>query len=583
MTADAKLSDHFFIKVGGSDLAADLMNDLLEVIVSIDLDQPDMCTLTLHDEKLKWTDEGPFTLGKDLVISAMPEEGGSSQTIFDGEIIGIEPDFGAGTQATLTVRGFNRMHRLNRGKHSKTFSQMTDSDIVTKIAQDAGFRVQVDATTEVYSHVYQHNQTDREFLMVRAARIGYVAYVQGKTLFFRKFSNLINESDPIELVWGQPEKGLRKFTPRLTVSEQVEEVIVKGWNPKTKEVMIGHASDPQAQQSDAKSVSDEFAGAKHVDVDVPIFSQAEADTMAKAKLAELAMNFITGDGECSGQPKLRPGMRVKLSDLGQRFSGVYNVTSVTHSYRAHSAYITTFHINRSAADTLGALIESTPDKATKDRRPGSVIGIVTNNKDPDGWGRVKVKYPWMADDLESDWARMIAPGAGQERGFYTLPEVNDEVLVTFEHGDINKPFILGGLWNGQGKPPLENSKALENGKVHQGVYKTRAGHTLTFTDGSDEGVVIQTAGGHRITLADEKKKVLVETSGGQKLTFDDSSNEVTVESQGNLTIKSGGNLSIEATGSLSIKGNTYSINANATGEVKAGAVLEVKGSLVKIN
>jgi uncharacterized protein involved in type VI secretion and phage assembly len=189
----------------------------------------------------------------------------------------------------------------------------------------------------------------------------------------------------------------------------------------------------------------------------------------------------------------------------------------------------------------------------------------------------------MADDVESDWARTVAIGAGQERGFFALPEVNDEVLVSFEHGDISRPFVLGGLWNGQGKPPLQTSQALENGKVHQGIYKTRAGHTLTFTDGSDEGVVIETAGGNRITLADEKKKVVIESSGGGKITINDQNNEVSIESQGNLTIKSAGNLNIEATGKLSLKGASFSLNGDATGEVKAGAVLEVKGSLVKIN
>jgi phage protein D/phage baseplate assembly protein gpV len=583
MTADAKLIDHFFIKVDGTDLAAEIMNEIHSVTVDIDLDMPDMCVIGLHDEKLKFMDEGPFILGKDLEISALPEEGGPSLTIFKGEIIGIEPEFSAGTQAGLTVRAFNRLHRLSRGKHSLAYLQVTDKDIVTQIAQRAGLRVQVDDTKEVYPHVYQHNQSDLEFLKLRAERIGFVLLVNDKTLVFRKLSSLTNESEPIELEWGRAEKGLHRFTVRMTTTEQVDEVIVRGWNPKTKKEIVGHASNPQVERNGGKIASDAFGSAKTIAVDQPIYSQAEADTIAKARLDEISMNFITGEGESTGLPKLRPGMRVKCTALGQRFSGTYFVTSVSHRYRAHGAYMTTFRINKTASDTLGAMIESAPEKAMKERSSGPVIGIVTNNKDPEGWGRVKVKFPWMADDVESDWARLIAPGAGQERGFYALPEVNDEVLVSFEHGDIGKPFVLGGLWNGQGKPPLQNSKALENGKVHQGVYKTRAGHTLTFTDGSDQGVVIETAGGHRITLADEKKKVLVETSGGQKLTFDDGSNEVSVESTGNLTIKSGGNLTIDATGSLSIKGNTFSINSNTAGEVKAGAVLEVKGSLVKIN
>ncbi len=583
MAPDAKLMEHFFVKVDGSDLSTEIMNEVHAVTVDSDLNMPDMCVLSFHDEQLKFTDEGPFTLGKELEVSVLPEEGGTSQSLFKGEVVGIEPEYNAGTQAGLTVRALNRLHRLNRDKKSVAYLQTTDKDIATQIAQNAGLRPQVDNTTEVYAHVYQHNQTDFEFLLARAARIGFVVEVIDKTLIFRKLTGLANESDPIELDWGGADKGLRRFMPRMSTSKQVNEVVVRGWNPKTKKEIVGHAKNPLLSDKNWKLASDAFGSAAAIDVDVPIYSHAEADTMAKAKMDEIVMNFITGEGECIGQPKLRAGMRIKLTSLGERFNGTYIVTGVSHRYRAHGTYTTTFKINKTVTDTLGAMIEQAPAKGYQERRPASVIAIVTNNKDPEGWGRVKVKFPWMADNVESDWARMIAPGAGQQRGFYALPEINDEVLVSFEHGDVGKPYILGALWNGQGKPPLQNSKALENGKVHQGVFRTRAGHTLTFTDGSDEGVVIETAGGHRITLADEKKKVVVETSGGQKLTFDDSSNEVDVESNGNLTIKSKGNLTLDATGSLSLKGASFSLSSNTTGEVKAGAVLEVKGSLVKIN
>ncbi len=84
---------------------------------------------------------------------------------------------------------------------------------------------------------------------------------------------------------------------------------------------------------------------------------------------------------------------------------------------------------------------------------GVVVGVVTNNKDDEGLCRVKVKFPWLVDDDESYWARLVSPMAGKERGIVFLPEVEDEVLVVFEHGDVNRPYILGALWNGEDKPP----------------------------------------------------------------------------------------------------------------------------------
>src|SRR5271170_858207 len=79
---------------------------------------------------------------------------------------------------------------------------------------------------------------------------------------------------------------------------------------------------------------------------------------------------------------------------------------------------------------------------------GVAVGIVSNNKDPMNLGRVRMKFPWLSDDHESDWTRMASLMAGPGRGAYFLPEVNDEVLVAFEHGDVRRPYVIGGMWNG---------------------------------------------------------------------------------------------------------------------------------------
>lgn len=581
MPDEPKLMDHILIKVDGNNLSTEVMDDLFEVTVDTSLCMPDMFLISVHDEALKWINEGPFKLGKEVEISAIPEEGGSSKTLFKGEITALEPEYGEGTQAMLLVRGYARSHRLHRGTHSTAYLQVTDSDLANRIAQEVGLRTQVDATSEVYDYVLQNNLTHSEFLAQRAQRIGYEFYVEDKTLCFRKPPE---DGDTLELEWG---KGLRNFKPRLTLIEQVDEVVVKGWDPKTRQAITGQAQRGKAEpkigqkQSGAQQASSAFSSARRVVVDRVVHSQAEADTLAQALLDEISGAFIEAEGLCVGEPSLRAGKFVKLTSLGSTFNGTYFVTSATQVYRAGAAYNTAFTVNGRRGETLTALLERIPNRQPVWASP--VIGVITNNKDPDDWGRVKVKFPWLADEVESNWARLVVPGGGSGVGFYSLPEVNDEVLVAFEHGDVNNPYVIGGLWNGQDKPPIPSSKALKDGKVHQRVFKTPAGHTLTFTDGSEASVIIETAEGHRLTLADEKKQVVVETKNGQVLTLNDSSNEVSLESKGNLTIKSGANLTIEATGNLSIKGQIFSINANATGKVEASAMLEVKGSIVKIN
>jgi phage protein D/phage baseplate assembly protein gpV len=581
MPTEERLTDHLYIKVDGNDLSTEAMDDLWEVTVDTSLHLPDMFTIELHDEQLQWVDQGPFELGKEVEIAFIPEEGGSSQTLIKGEITALEPDFGEGTSATLLVRGYDRSHRLHRGTHSQAYLQVTDSDLANRIAQEAGLRTQVDSTSEVYDHVFQHNQTHMEFLTERAQRIGFEVFVKENTLYFRRPAR---NGNALELEWGNQ---LRSFRPRLTLVEQVDEVVVKGWKPKTRQTIVGQATRGEAEpetghsQSGAQMASSAFSSARRLVVDRCVHSQAEADTLAQAILDELSGAFIEAEGVCYGEPRLRAGTYVRLTALGSQFSGTYFVTAATHVYRADAGYMTTFAIHGRRPETLPDLLQRGANG--KNGLSGPVVGLVTNNNDPEGRGRVKVKFPWLSDEVESDWARVVGMGAGEERGFFCLPEVNDEVLVAFEQGDVARPYVIGGLWNGQDKPPLPVGQALENGNVHRRQFKTREGHTLTFIDGTDKGIVLETAGGHRLTLADEKKQIVVETAGGHKLVLDDGKSEVTLESTANARIKSAANLTIEAGSKLELKGATFSLNASAMGEVKAGATLNVQGALVKIN
>ncbi len=583
--ADTKLMDHLFVKIDGTDLPKEAMDDLIQLTVDTSLHLPDMFTIHIHDERVKWVDEGPFGLGKEVEISALPEEGGGSQVLFKGEITSLEPEFGEGTQATLLVRGYDRSHRLHRGTLSKAYLQMTDSDLASRIAQEAGLRAQVDPTTQVYDHVLQFNQTHMEFLTERAQRIGYEFFVQDKSLYFRKPSKN-GSGGTVELEWG---KQLKSFRPRLTLVEQVDQVFVKGWDPKTRQAIVGQASRGQAEPQTGQSqtggalASSAFKSARRVVVNQSAKTQAEADTMAQALLDQISGAFIEAEGSCEGKPELRAGKFVRLSSLGRQFNGTYLVTEATHTYRAGSPYTTTFSIHGRRPETVSSLVGAPSGTDSRRHIFGVVVGLVTNSKDPEDRGRVKVKFPWLSDEVESDWARVVGIGAGPDRGFYCLPEVNDEVLVGFEHGDPGRPYVIGGLWNGMDKPPLPASKALENGAVSQRVFTTRAGHKLTFIDGQGKGVQLETSNGNKLTLDEEERRIILQTPGGQVLTLDDSKNEVSLESTSNLTLKSRANISIEANGTLSLKGATFSLNANATGEVKAGAVLEIQGAMVKIN
>ncbi len=192
---------------------------------------------------------------------------------------------------------------------------------------------------------------------------------------------------------------------------------------------------------------------------------------------------------------------------------------------------------------------------------GVAIALVTQNQDPEGLCRVKVRYPWHDKPSESYWARLAMPMAGKERGLVLIPEVGDEVLVVFEREDLRFPYVLGALWNGKDKPPLAN----DDGKNDKRILKSRKQHYLLFNDGA-KGVV---------ELAHEK---------GRKVVFDDNGFVVQDEKGNMVKVDSNsGAMTIEAKGQLNIRAATITIEATGTLELKASATLTIRGSLVNIN
>jgi uncharacterized protein involved in type VI secretion and phage assembly len=170
------------------------------------------------------------------------------------------------------------------------------------------------------------------------------------------------------------------------------------------------------------------------------------------------------------------------------------------------------------------------------RYPGVVTGIVKNLNDPDGQGRIELQFPWLSDSVRSSWAPVASALAGKERGAFFMPEIDDEVLVAFEHGDVNHPFIVGFLWNGVDTPPETTNQNR--------VIKTPGGHQLRFedTDGAKK-VVLKSNGGHHVEIDDSAETITIKTnSGNQFIVLNDASNSVTVRGGGRRVDMIGGQI-----------------------------------------
>jgi uncharacterized protein involved in type VI secretion and phage assembly len=218
---------------------------------------------------------------------------------------------------------------------------------------------------------------------------------------------------------------------------------------------------------------------------------------------------------------------------------------------------------------VDALSNKDEELSRKKRINGAAIGVVTNNKDPEGLGRVKIQFPWLAEDSEGDWVRIVSFMAGKNRGGVFFPEVGDEVLVIFEQGDIDYPYVIGSLWNDKDTPPETN----QDGKNNIRKITSRSGHEIVFNDDDEqkkEKLEIHTKAGHKIILDDsagQEKIEITDKTGSNKIAIDSVQNSINVESAMQLKIKAN-IVEIEGTSSLTLK---------------SSAIVTIQGMPVKIN
>ena len=349
-------------------------------------------------------------------------------------------------------------------------------------------------------------------------------------------------SSDLELKWGQE---INSFSSRVTSAEQVSEVEVRSWDYTKKELVTETAKSEKVitdtgnkKGSDCCNKFNLSKPPKMIVVDKPVSSPKQAEVMAQSLCDELGGEFVYADAKAEGNPKVRPGRFVNLKDMGKRFSGKYYITETRHVYMQET-YTTEFGVRGLRAGNLFSTVSG-----QKRLQPGEtfLVGIVTNNTDLKGLGRVKVKFPTLTENHESYWARVVGVGAGGSRGFYSLPEINDEVLVGFEHGDIHRPYIIGGVWNGKDAPPEDINNTINGGKVRLRTIKTRTGHTIEFveeTKGSSKaGIKIETATGHTFHLNDTDKSVAIQTNGGNEIKMVDGplAPSISISSMGYLVL-----------------------------------------------
>lgn len=341
------------ILINNSEISPELQVDILDILVCQYIEGADSFDITVNmlnsaDQQIKWIDSEYFNPGNTIEIQLGYVD--NFETMIIGEITALQPRYYNDQAAKLNVQGFDRLHRLRRGKKTLSYIQVKDSQIAEYIACDMGLTPEVEDTAIVHDYVLQNNLSDIDFLLERARRIRYEVLIEDKKLIFRKAANHLGKKVTLEYM-----KDLKYFYPRLSTAQQVSEVNVRGWNPGTKETILGVAKEgsetTKMEGSQIGPVIAESAFGKTTTyiTDIPVGSQAEADQIAEALFNDIAIELISGEGEAVGNMEIRAGTTIELKGLGSRFSGYYYIKKTEHHISPQIGYITKFEVVRNAS------------------------------------------------------------------------------------------------------------------------------------------------------------------------------------------------------------------------------------------
>ncbi len=341
------------ILINGAAIPPDLDADVLAVTVCHYAEGGDrfevlVNALDSNNQQLKWIDSNHANPGNEVTIE-LGYQGNLTQVLV-GEIAALRVSYANDQAAQLHIQGFDRLHRLRRGRRTRAFLQVKDSQIADQVAAGLQLQSQVTDSSVVHDYVLQNNLSDIDFLAERARRIRYEVVVDDRTLIFRPVSNHLTGTLTFEYM-----RDLKWFNVRQSTARQVSDVTVRGWNPSSKEAILGVArigaetTKMNGSQSGPQIADAAFGAFSDATTDIPIASQTEADQIAEARFNALALELTTGEGEVVGEPTLRAGTTVDLSGLGTRFSGLYYVTKTEHRIAPDIGYVTRFDVRRNAA------------------------------------------------------------------------------------------------------------------------------------------------------------------------------------------------------------------------------------------
>lgn len=501
-------------------------------------------------------------LGQAISLTIKPQGGqvdAGRSLSFGGLVTGINLENSIDGLNEVTVVARSQTIVMDGARKNAYFLDQTASDIIGSIARRHSVTVgQIDSTKTKFKFSVQKRETDYEYIMRLAGENGLFAHFDGKEFRATK----ANSSTVEELVWRE---SLGSFT--LGLGTRVTELNSDVYNYEQDKTYSQKTSQLPSQTALSGLSKSSLDASKKIFKD-PSYSGVRKRVEDQQTLAEVIQHrgedLLNGMISCVGTsiiPSVTVGHAVRIKGMGV-CDGPYWVTRAKHVLADGGKYHNEF--------TCAPLDVAFPRAGDPRPRVASLQrAVVTDNVDPSKLGRIKVQFPWnsAADTL---WVRMAVPYAGSNRGWYTVPEIGDEVLVGYEEDNPDMAIVLGALYNKTQTPPSSGPDTDNNFKL----FMSRSGHQIIFDDTSNDEKI-------SIITKDAKNQIVMKLGGGQPTLTIQSDGDISIKGK-NIQIESDMDCSIKAGGTAKIEGAMLDEKAQGQLQIQ-GAMVTVKGTPIQLN
>ncbi|MGW8954806.1 VgrG-related protein [Streptomyces sp. NPDC055709] len=582
----------------GSPVPGEWAERLAEAFVDTTAGLPAEAFLRFRDPGHRLLGSLKATIGTAVRVSVVTARDRTRTRIFAGEVIALSTESTTVEGTYTIVRAMDLGHRLLRGRHVTSYADTTVAGVVDKIARRAGMTCgPVQADSARIPHLAQPNLSDWEMLQHLAAERGLTVSVEDTKLCLRKPTAAQTAPSPRTGAAASPfvlQHGMNLISLRAGLSStgQVAKVEVRGWDPVAKQPLAHHepatSSDRLQVGTTPGSASKAFGSDSALLVTGRPYTTAhDVQNAARALAADTAAAFADVEAVVVGTPQLRAGAAVALAGVGAPFEGKYTVFSSRHVFD-RDGYRTRIRVTTLAL----APVPPAPPLSTR----GVAVGVVADTKEPHegqhGW--VRLRLPWLGPDYVTDWVRTVQSGGVGGGGVFPV-ELEDEVLVAFEHGRLDRPYVLGGLYNGKDKPGDHAGIKLidpSTGKANRRSFASRDTdriEILTPAEGS-QGIHLATGKDSDLytVLMDRSKKAITVTAGTDtnKITFclDHGKKELTLDAgpKGTLNLKAA-HVKIQPSANTEEKTSTFAVNSHTIAlEADQEGTLTANGKTMKL-